>query len=314
MEEVDRGTRPIEAAGTAVAAFVGFTEKAEDVQNGGSPVSLLNKAALVTNWSQYVNKFGGFVPGAYLPYAVYGYFQNGGGRCYVISVKALGKSLDPALSVPAAAMLPTGDEKAGNALQVVARDGGPIGNAIKIQVRPGEGDAFSLIVQGPSGPPETYEGLTAGKGATNVVTVVNAQSTLITVKAVKSGLVPKPGTYQLAGGEIKTVALTVADYKGDAASRTSIGGLEAVEEVTMLAVPDLMMSYQNGELDLPAVQAVQMAMYEFCERSASETSTALPSSTRRPTSAHSRSKSGGWPPTMTQSTLLCTIPGSRSPT
>jgi phage tail sheath protein FI len=39
-----------------------------------------------------------------------------------------------------------------------------------------------------------------------------------------------------------------------------------VEEVTMLAAPDLMSSYQAGELDLKGVQAVQMAMYEFCER------------------------------------------------
>jgi phage tail sheath protein FI len=100
MEEVDRGTRPIEAVGTAVAAFVGFTEKADVTENGES-VSLLNQPTLVTNWSQYVNQFGGFVSGAYLPDAVYGYFQNGGGRCYVVSVKALKQSLDPKLAQPA---------------------------------------------------------------------------------------------------------------------------------------------------------------------------------------------------------------------
>jgi phage tail sheath protein FI len=266
IEEVDRGTRPIEAVGTAVAAFVGFSEKAEDVQNGSGPVSLVNKPTLVTNWSQYVAKFGGFVPGAYLPYAVYGYFQNGGGRCYVISVKTLGTSADPALASPATALLPAGQEKGGNALEITAREGGPVGNAIRVEVRPGEEDAFSLIIQGPSGSPETYDGLTTGRGATNAATVVNAQSTLVTVRVVKSGLVPQPGTYQLAGGEIKEVTLTVSDYKGDPAERTSIGGLEAVEEVTMLAAPDLMSSFQNGELDLAGVQAVQMAMYEFCER------------------------------------------------
>lgn len=266
IEEVDRGTRPIEAVGTAVAAFVGFTEKAETVHNGGAPISLLNKPTLVTNWSQYVQKFGSFAPGAYLPYAVYGYFQNGGGRCYVISVKTLGKSLDPDLAVPATAKLPSGEEKAGDALEIKAREGGPSGNAIRVEVREGEEEVFSLIVQGPSGPAETFEGLTTGKGATNVATVVNAQSTLVTVKVVKSGLKPKAGTYQLAGGEMKTVTLTVSNYKGDPAERTGIGGLEAVEEVTMIAAPDLMSSHQAGELDLKAVQAVQMAMYEFCER------------------------------------------------
>ena len=266
IEEVDRGTRPIEAVGTAVAAFVGFTEKAEEVQSGGAPVSLLNKPTLVTNWSQYVQKFGGFLSDAYLPDSVYGFFQNGGGRCYVISVRTMGASADPDLAVPAAAKLPSGDEKADDALDIKAVQGGPSGNAIEVKVRAGEEHTFSLIIQGPSGPAETFEGLSSTKGVTNVATVVNAKSTLVNVRVVKSGLVPKAGTYQLAGGEIKTVALTVADYKGDAAERTSIGGLEAVDEVTMLAAPDLMSSYQSGELDLEGVQAVQMSMYEFCER------------------------------------------------
>ncbi len=264
MEEVDRGTRPIEAVGTAVAAFVGFTEKAESVENG-EIVSLLSKPTLITNWSQYVSKFGGFMPGAYLPDAVYGYFQNGGGRCYVVSVKTLGRSADPNLAVAAAASLPAGDEKA-ESLQVTAREGGPSGNAIKVEVRDGEEDAFSLIIQGPTGAPESFEGLTTAKGDNNVATVVNSRSTLVTVKVAKAGIKPKAGSYALAGGQMKEVSLTVADYKGSPAERTSIGGLEAVDEVTMLAVPDLMSSYQSGELNLEGVQAVQQALYEFCER------------------------------------------------
>jgi len=264
MEEVDRGTRPIEAVGTAVAAFVGFTEKAEAVESG-EVVSLLSKPTLVTNWSQYVAQFGGFMPGAYLPDAVYGFFQNGGGRCYVVSVKTLGKSADPNLAVAATAKLPAGDEKAGDALQITAREGGPSGNEIKVQVREGEEDTFSLIIEGPAGVRETYEGVTAGKGEKGVATAT-AKSALVTVKAVKAGVTPKAGTYQLAGGQMKEVTLTVADYKGSPADRTSIGGLEAVDEVTMLAVPDLMSSYQSGELKLDGVQAVQQAMYEFCER------------------------------------------------
>ena len=134
MEEVDRGTRPIEAVGTAVAAFVGFTEKAEEAQDG-TAVSLVSKPVLITNWSQYVSKFGGFVADAYLPDAVYGYFQNGGSRCYVISVKTLGKSVDPKLATAAAAQLPAGDEKAGGAIDVSARAGGPSGTHAQHKAR-----------------------------------------------------------------------------------------------------------------------------------------------------------------------------------
>ena len=79
VEEVDRGPKPIEGVGTAMAAFVGFTEKAEIVRTIDNEMvleNLLNKPQLVTNWTQYVERFGGFVPGIQLPNSVYGYFMN----------------------------------------------------------------------------------------------------------------------------------------------------------------------------------------------------------------------------------------------
>src|SRR5512146_1451520 len=95
VEEVDRGPRPIEGVGTAMPAFVGFSEKAEYArQIDGQTVveDLLNRPALITNWTQYLERFGNFVPGAYLPQAVYGYFLNGGTRCYVVSVRTFPKA------------------------------------------------------------------------------------------------------------------------------------------------------------------------------------------------------------------------------
>ena len=92
VEEVDRGPKPIEGVGTAMACFVGFTEKASSSQRiDGETVirDLAGQPVLVTNWSQYVETFGGFVDGARMPMAVYGYFQNGGSRCYCLSVKTI---------------------------------------------------------------------------------------------------------------------------------------------------------------------------------------------------------------------------------
>ncbi len=56
VEEVDRGPKPIEGVGTAMAAFVGFTEKAElvrEIDNELVVENLLNKPQLVTNWTVY---------------------------------------------------------------------------------------------------------------------------------------------------------------------------------------------------------------------------------------------------------------------
>lgn len=89
IEEVAGGARPIEGVGTSVAAFVGFTEK--------GPVGA---AVRVTNWSQYQETFGSFIRTGYTPLAVYGFFQNGGGNCYVIRVGG------DAVSTPAQIALP----------------------------------------------------------------------------------------------------------------------------------------------------------------------------------------------------------------
>ena len=75
MEEVSSGSRPIEAVGTAVAAFVGFAERGP-----------LHEPVMVTNWTQFKQNFGDFVEGYYLAHAVYGYFLNGGGNCYIVRV------------------------------------------------------------------------------------------------------------------------------------------------------------------------------------------------------------------------------------
>lgn len=95
VEEVDRGPKPIEGVGTAMPVFVGFSEKAQLVEQiDGETITsdVMGKAQLVTNWTQYVERFGNFVEGAYMPHAVYGYFMNGGNRCYVLSVKTIPKA------------------------------------------------------------------------------------------------------------------------------------------------------------------------------------------------------------------------------
>jgi uncharacterized protein len=101
VEEIDRGTKPIQAVGTSTAAFIGMTSeasrKAINPETGKrEPVeSRLNKPTLITGWTQFIDIFGDFAPGIYLPDAVYGYFANGGGSCYVISLRALKEPAAP---------------------------------------------------------------------------------------------------------------------------------------------------------------------------------------------------------------------------
>ncbi|HLZ26181.1 MAG TPA: phage tail sheath subtilisin-like domain-containing protein [Chloroflexota bacterium] len=86
VEEMPPGSRPIEGVGTSVAAFVGFAERGPR-----------NRPVLVTNWSQFQDRFGSFRKDCYLAHAVYGYFANGGGTCYVVNLAA---SLAPQAVIP----------------------------------------------------------------------------------------------------------------------------------------------------------------------------------------------------------------------
>ncbi len=126
VEEVDRGPKPIEGVGTAMAAFVGFTEKAEMVREVGGEMmveNLINRPQLVTNWTQFTERFGGFVPGVNLPQSVYGYFMNGGSRCYVVSVRTFPK---------AEATLMNAQGKPG--LRITARTAGSEGMKMRVRI------------------------------------------------------------------------------------------------------------------------------------------------------------------------------------
>ena len=262
MEEVSSGSRPIEAVGTAVAAFVGFAERGP-----------LHEPVLVTNWTQFKQTFGDFVEDYYLAHAVYGYFQNGGGVAYVVRVGGAsgngsgnghaGAPLAlPHAELPAAA----GEGRPALAISARTADAGDI--TVEIQPASEEGeDTFKLIVKQNGNPVETFDNVTTRRGPNNVATVVRQQSKLIVIEETKGKAltVPKPGEIALAAPAPLPEKVESNDYVGNSADRTGFGGLEAIDEVTMLCVPDLMSAYQKGALSEEDVKAVQLAMIAHCE-------------------------------------------------
>jgi len=266
VEEIDRGSKPIEGAGTACAAFVGFAER--------GPV---NQPTFIPNWTEFVNNFGSFIKGGYLAPAVYGYFQNGGGRCYVSRLPG-GEAEGGELKAVAA--LPSSAKPELESLTISALEAGDAGTDITIEVvKPGgEGateDQFNLIVRKGKAEAEKFDNLTLKKGRSvrNILEVVNKESKLIRVAEKESTLsiaekLPAPGTYPLAmaaSGTTAIVKLESNEIVGDTAARTGIAGLEIADDVTMVACPDLMALYQANYLSMEAVKGVQLAMIAHCE-------------------------------------------------
>ncbi len=303
VEEVDRGPKPIEGVGTAMAAFVGFTEKAEmarEVDNELLVEDLLNRPQLVTNWTQYVERFGGFVPGVNLPQAVYGYFTNGGSRCYVVSVRTFPRAEGvlmnsqgkPALTVRARQAGVGGLKlrvRVGN-LALPAPAAGKKSAPAETEGTPapaetpetGAGDyGFSIFVEkeatsGGWKNVETIDGLrmqtavVEGKKQTVLAYKNNKMPKFIELEVMENNslekTMPREQEQPLSIDKKLLEAPQANDFRGDVSERKGVEGLEVLDDVTMLVVPDLMTTMPGEKLNLDMVKAVQTMMIAHCER------------------------------------------------
>ncbi|MGN9919393.1 phage tail sheath family protein [Micromonospora palomenae] len=271
VEEVPSGSRPIEGVGTSVAAFVGLAEKGP-----------FHTPTLVTTWSQYVQVFGDVVEGAYLGRAVYGYFANGGGICYVVRVgeqspgNGQGRDRGDGAGKDAPRALPAGEPVALGTFKVAAlpASGGNITVEVTDADTDGAGeDRFRLLVHQNGTVVETYDVSSKKNTKAYVVTQVKERSRLITVEeAAPANALARPAKQTVtlatppAPAEVVPAALSTEEYVGDPDARTGFGGLEAIDDITMVAVPDLMSGYEQGLVSAEDVKAVQLAVISHCEQ------------------------------------------------
>ena len=255
VKELPGGSKPIEGVGTAIAAFIGMTEK--------GPTGV---ATMISNWGDYSRTFGGFVPGYATPLSIYGYFDNGGGRAYVVRVNSDS-------SVPAPQALLPGANPALKSLRARAVDPS---SQVSVDIGPASEpteETFKLTVHGPGGANEEYDNVTLKKGKGNVLTEVKARSKLITLEEVSTegSLVerrPADGSYSFAAADAAPADVETSAFAGDVADRTGVAGLEAIEEVTMVLAPDVMPMQAMGAISMDQALGIQLALVSHAERMA----------------------------------------------
>ena len=263
VEEMPSASKPIEGVGTSTAAFVGLAP--------GGPV---NTPMRISNWSQFARIFGDpqnpangpFIEGAYLAHAVYGFFLNGGSLCWVVRVGADGDGQ------VARAALPSATAKEVEALRLLAADGVTDTVTVELAEEPtvegaGEDKTYKLVATA-GAEREEFGGLSIKKGRNNLATKVNASSKLLRVEDTGASLpdtqrLPETGTYTLSAPPARVEKVDSGDFEGDVAERTGMGGFAAVDEVTMVVMPDLMALKQNG--NDAALRDVQGKMIAHCE-------------------------------------------------
>ena len=259
MGEIGAGPRPIEAVSTSTAGFVGQTERGP----------LLSR--LVTSWEEFCRWYGGYIDRSgknttckYLPYAVRGFFDNGGQRVYIARIVPAGATAAtlrlPGMPAPTL---------------VTARGPGEWGNNILVRITPASrtkpgsptADWFRMTllyyrdgVPDPFVDPtnvsnfdklgwvdpemiEDYDNLSILSTDTNFSqSVVNTDSTLVTLTP---GGRPNDVAFpyaQLANAVPGAADPTEDQYRGSAGDLveecTGLLGLARIRDVSVLAVPD----------------------------------------------------------------------------
>jgi uncharacterized protein len=108
VEELPPVARPIVGVGTSTAGFLGAVD--DDVPMPPTPkdpdqhykVAAAGDTVLVTSWEEFRTHFGDFhEKNATLAHAVYGFFNNGGTRCWVQRVATADDLTDPSTALEA---------------------------------------------------------------------------------------------------------------------------------------------------------------------------------------------------------------------
>ncbi|GAA4547925.1 phage tail sheath family protein [Amycolatopsis samaneae] len=266
VEEVRSAVVPIQGVGTSTAGFVGLTERGP------------TEALLITSMPEFQRWYGDLLDPARsaLPWSVQGFFANGGQRVFVARVtRGDAKSANLALS---------------DGLTVTAHGAGEWGDRVRVWVRASSKDPanrFRLTVAylaagvQPDGDPkkligqaavvEDYDGLSVNpKDSRYVVGAINPASHLISLSV--DGTVTKPEAGEnftvLGGGADGDAEMTAKEFIGDenapSNKKTGLAALAAIDEISILAVPDAV----NAQLfpNLADQNAVAEAVVAQCEK------------------------------------------------
>lgn len=294
VEEVDRGSRPIDGVQTNIAGFLGFTEA---IRNGAE----IGKPMLVTSWNQYLDYFArensdGFTDfDAYLPFSVNGWFANGGARCWVVSIgtqlpKPAQQTSPPDIDSTALTLKTSGKRQS---LQFILKPEEAAQGSVRVKILAGEpkistpedpnapapvpAEFFQVAIEQNGEELEKYENLTMDRNVqpeigTYVVTALQESEYVDVTDLTERGLPlarrPVDGQFEVSSPPTLPTQENLARYvQGIRDDRSGIQGLFENDEITMLACPDLMKAYQVGLLNQDQVHGIMELMIGLCENS-----------------------------------------------
>jgi uncharacterized protein len=276
------GKSTVEILSAKRAARKGLLDFAQQSINSMVATNKANgsKNGSVGSWSEFVKKYNisltstPYMEDSYLAYAVRGYYDNGGARAYIVRV-ARNSDLE-IFQRESKAALPEPAKNATAAIgpyTIKALDAGSKGNSVTVEVEHHGEDGFSVKISG--------DGKTESFGDSKPLTASSYKN------AVKSKLVefgtatevetrPSAGVFTLTGGMDATQPANLAnlpltselskvqaeDFVGDEARRSGLAGLSVIDDINMIAVPDLMAGVWKRETLVGGDASVEVLNYD----------------------------------------------------
>lgn len=231
-------TPVIEAVSASTGGFVGIAQRGK-----------VGKPIFINSWNAYINEFAQgmsspFLTNSDLAYAVYGFFQNGGKRCYVQRV-ASESAKAATLSTPTGA--PT--------LVISAKDEGLWGNKLKVAIVANADvtTAFDITVTLDGEKVEVFKALSNTVGDENYwIDILDEQSAYI--EGV-SGTLAKLDATALTAGDDGVEGIADTDFTGALKNFDVIGDLNllCIPGQTSETINSAVMTYCENRKDVFAI-------------------------------------------------------------
>jgi phage tail sheath protein FI len=245
IEEFEIGAKPIEGVSTSTAGFLGETERGPTYPQ------------LVTSFPEYKRLFGGFFDNTkFLPYAVDGFFGNGGKRCFISRIVDKEAGLSAAATIGSVEIKAVGEGAWGNrvAFRVKAASTEKTGFRLQVHywtvatlpedpVDPLPSTETEVIAtrdqlrqQAQTQLTEDFDDLVLDEKSPNFVEkrVANGLSSLIELTKLPGNDLPAPGDLTFLEGGANGDDVDLDDYKGRTepvpANNLKRSGLAAFDE------------------------------------------------------------------------------------
>lgn len=225
VQDVASGFQSITQSSSSVGIMIGVARS-----------GLVNVAQKIGSWTEFISKYANgldtpFMENSYLPYAVFGFFNNGGEELYIGNVK---KNADKATLTS-----PT------NGVTCTAKYEGVWGNQIKVSIKKASDysstyKAFSVTVAVGANDSATVTDVTP-ETISSVLDNIKIKNWLGEISIASTSSAIQDEDFTLAGG-------TEGDTLGDSDYTDALSMIDILDDVTMVAIPGQTSNTVNGSI------------------------------------------------------------------